>query len=468
MRRLTLIILVSAAVAGTMLRTPCDAAAKGPKSVPVQMRLAEAMAANEDWDEATRRWIEILWYFGPSEHEARAEFELGAIAIHRGRSDLAVSQWEKAVSLHPDSEWAERARKALKLLGKEPPPPAESPAPYVTKETPPYERQLLIGQNDLAQGLYSFALRDYLKIPNLYPECPGAAEARFRAGTCQALLGRPDLAVEQWQRLLDEYPDSEHARMAGGGIAAWKAVLKTIGAADKSSTDDSGVDWKPFREYASPVDQGLSYAEDLYENGCLDYALQEYAKVLCDIYTPKEASNPHKDYARYRLGVCAYRLRHHDAAARQWRRLIADSPGRPWADRANRALAGVGATDPFSSDASRLAPALPDELPTPLAQRFHLAAQLVDCERPLVAMKEYLKVIFVLSAGEPNPYQAEACYQVGVCQHLLGRTDLARAAWRGVTEDYPDSEWAEKAKAAGAEAQRREAAVSRSYDPAGE
>jgi len=45
--------------------SPCDAAEKlTSKSVPVQIRLAEELAANEDWDETARRWIEILYYFG--------------------------------------------------------------------------------------------------------------------------------------------------------------------------------------------------------------------------------------------------------------------------------------------------------------------------------------------------------------------------------------------------------------------
>jgi tetratricopeptide (TPR) repeat protein len=204
--------------------------------------------------------------------------------------------------------------------------------------------------------------------------------------------------------------------------------------------------WQPHRSWASQVDRGLSYAEDLHENGILTYALQEYAKVLCGIYTPEGTTNPHQAYARYRMGVCAYHLRKVDAAARQWRRLIADFPDSPWADRANRALAAVATTDALSSEASRAAPPLPEQLASPLVARHHLAAQLVDCELPLVAVKEYLKVMFVLTAGRPNPLQAEACHRLGVAQHLRGRPDLAVAAWNRCAEEYPDTPWAEKAR----------------------
>jgi len=451
--------LVCTALSGLFLLSCCHTATAGkltPRSVPVQIRLAEEMAANEDWDEAARRWLDVLYYFGPSDQEARAEFELGVVALHRGRSDLAVVQWEKTVARHPDSVWAERAAKALKLLGKEPPPPAQSAQLCITEDTPADERQFLVAEGCLTQGLYTFAIRDFLKVTNLHPDSPRAPEARFRVGTCQALLGRPDLALDQWQRVIAERSHSPHARTARDGIAAWRAVLETVGLQEDDSVPDIGETWRPFRANGSAVDRGLSYAEDLFENGILDYALQEYAKVLCDIYTAKGADNPHKAYARYRTGVCAYRLGRRGAAARQWRRLLADYPDTPWAQQANRALAAVGMTDAFSSDAGRPSPAMPDHLPSPLVQRYHLAAQLLDCELPLVASKEYLKIIHVLTAGQANPFQAEASYKLGVCQHLRGRPDLARTIWERTITEYADTPWAEKGSTALSQADQRE------------
>jgi TolA-binding protein len=458
---LQVVRLLTAATALALFISDGAAAGLTPKSVPVQIRLAEEMAANEDWDEATRRWIQILYYFGPSDQEARAEFEIGAIALRRGRSNLAISHWEKTILRHPESEWAERAREGLKLLGRdEPAPLSEPPEPYIAAGTPSDERQLLAAEGDAAAGLYRFAVRDYLKIPNLYPTSDRAAEARFRVGTCQALLGHPERAIGQWERVIQDYPDSPQAQMARAGAAAWRAVLKLAGRdiSDRPRPVSEG-EWRPFRRYATETDRGLSYAEDLFENGILDYALQEYAKVLCDIYSAKGADNPRKAYARYRMGVCAYRLGERDATSRQWRRLLADYPESPWAQHASRAFAAVGTTDPFSSDAGQPAPALPSDLPSPLVQRYHLAEQLLDCGLPLVASKEYLKVMFVLTAGRPNPLQAEACHKLGLCQHVRGRQDLARVAWERTIAEYADTPWAEKAGTALSHTANRETAL---------
>jgi tetratricopeptide (TPR) repeat protein len=439
-------LAITMTVAFALAAVPATAGeALTPKSVPVQIKLAEAMAENEDWDEAIRRWIDILYYFGPSDADARAHFEIGGLLLRRGRSDLAGAQWEKTVRLHPESEYADRAREALRLLGKEPPSgPFEVSPPPVTEDTPEDERQLVVAEADLAVGLLEFAIRDCLKVPNLYPASTQAPQARFQAGICQALLGQPERAIAQWRRLQEDYPKAPETETAAGAIAAWEAVLKAAGTQPSLVYDDKS---QRFAVFAIEPDRGLSYAEDLYENGVVDYALQEYAKVLCDVYTPKGERNPHRAYARYRMGVCAYELGRPDAAVRQWQRLIAEAPDSPWNSRAGRALSVLRA-DGLDVASLDLAPALPPDLSSSPVSRFALAEQLLDCGLPLIASKEYLKVIHVVTAGRPNPLQAEATYKLGVCHQRLGRLNLARKTWQRLVEQFPGSPAAEQARIA--------------------
>jgi tetratricopeptide (TPR) repeat protein len=434
-----------------------------PKSVPVQVKLAEAMAENEDWDEAIRRWIDILYYFGPSDADARAHFEIGGLLLLRGRSDLAATQWEKIVRLHSQSGYAATADEALRALGKKPPSgPLEPLSPVVTKDTPEDERQFVVAEADLAVGLLEFAIRDYLKVPNLYPASTRAPQARFQAGICQALLGQPERAITQWRRLQTDYPRAAEAGKAASAIAAWEAVLK---AARTQPAPATGGEWPRFTVFDTEPDRGLSYAEDLYENGILDYALQEYAKVLCDVYTPKGESNPHRAYSHYRMGVCAYELGNPNAAVRQWHRLMAEAPESPWSGRAGRALSVLHA-DGLDVASLGMAPALPDDLSSSPVSRYALAEQLLDCGLPLIASKEYLKVIHVVTAGRPNPLQAEATYKLGVCHQRLGRLELAKAAWQHTVDQFPDSPSAEWARLALARADGFGEMLAVPYDPA--
>jgi TolA-binding protein len=433
-----------------------------PKSVPVQVALAEAMAESEDWDEAIRRWIDILYYFGPSDTDARAHFEIGRLLLRRGRSDLAAAQWEKTVRLYPESGYAAMARQALQALGKEPPTASPEPAsPLVTAETPEDERQFVVAEADLTAGLLEFAIRDYLKVPNLYPASARAPQARFQAGLCQALLGQPERALAQWRRVQEDYPTAPEAGKAAGAAAAWQALLKATGTPAAPAANGQ---WQRFAAFDREPDRGLSYAEDLYGNGVLDYALQEYAKVLCGIYTPKGEDNPHRAYARYRMGVCAYELGGPEAAARQWQRLVAESPGSPWRGPAEEALAALHG-DGLDVTALGLAPVLPADLSTSRQSRHALAEQLLDCGLPLIASKEYLKVIHVVSAGRPNPSQPEAWYQLGVCHQQRGREDLARTAWQAAIDRFPDSPWAARARAAQARADELGGVLAQPYQP---
>ena len=265
-----MVVVVLAAVALGLQDAPRATAGASltSKSVSVQAKLAEAMAENQDWEEAIRRWIDILYYFGPSDADARAHFEIGGLLLRRGRSDLAAAQWEKTIRLHPESEYADRAREALQLLGKEPPSgPFEAAPPLVTKDTPEDERQFIVAEADLAVGLLEFAIQDYLKVPNLYPASTRAPQARFQAGVCQALLGQPERAIAQWRRLGKEYPGAAEAGKAASAIAAWEAVLKAAGTQQASAADEK---WRRFTAFDTEPNRGLSYAEDLYENGILD------------------------------------------------------------------------------------------------------------------------------------------------------------------------------------------------------
>jgi len=458
------VVVVLAAVALGLQDAPRATAGASltPKSVPVQVKLAEAMAENEDWDEAIRRWIDILYYFGPSDADARAHLEIGGLLLLRGRSDLAATQWEKIARLHSQSGYAAKADEALRALGKKPPSgPLEPLSPVVTKDTPEDERQFIVAEADLAVGLLEFAIRDYLKVPNLYPASTRAPQARFQAGVCQALLGKPEGAIVQWRRVRKDYPASREAEKAASAIAAWEAALKAAGTQRTPAADDT---WERFAHFDTEPDRGLSYAEDLYENGILGYALQEYAKVLCDIYTPKGESNPHRAYARYRMGVCAYELGKPDAAVRQWQRLLIEAPQSSWSSQAERLLTTLRAD---SADVSRLdtSPSLPVDLSSSVISRYALAEQLLDCGLPLIASKEYLKVIYVVTAGRPNPLQAEARYKLGVCHQRLGRLDLAKTAWQHTVDQFPDSLSAEQARLALARADGFGEMLAVPYDP---
>jgi len=412
------------------------------KSVPVQMKLAFAMETTADWEEAARRWIDIMYYFGPSEEDTRSEFEIAAIALRMGKCDIATRLFNDIATDYPDTEWGKTSSDILAILKDNSAECCIALPSHISADIPEDERQFLCAQADAAAGLYDFAIRDHLKVTNLFPLSARAPESRLKIGDYQLFRGKPELAISQWQRVIIDYPDSAQASQAKANISRLHKLFSLCKL--EFMSDEMKSAWEPIRQHNNDINQGLSYAEDLFENEVYAYSLQEYAKVLCDIYTKGKMPNPYKAYARYRIGVCAYKLGYPTGALRQWRRLEIEHPDSTWVIAAKETIALL----PDLQEAVDPAPALPPQLNNGLLKRMALADQLISCEMPLVASKEYMKVIDVITAGKPNPFQAEALYKLGDCQRKLDLPAQALASWQQVIDNYPQSPWAESAQQA--------------------
>lgn len=74
--------------------------------------------------------------------------------------------------------------------------------------------QGMIGETLLHQKHYEAAAREYLRLEILYDYPTWQAAALLQAGKCYELLGQWSQAGELYQRLLDEYPQTEFAEQA--------------------------------------------------------------------------------------------------------------------------------------------------------------------------------------------------------------------------------------------------------------
>lgn len=84
---------------------------------------------------------------------------------------------------------------------------------FPTHERVPEARYYLADQ--LAQdGNVDEAIAGFLRIPELYPADPLAADALYRIGVLELDRGDPDAARRYFQRVVTGYPDSDAARVA--------------------------------------------------------------------------------------------------------------------------------------------------------------------------------------------------------------------------------------------------------------
>lgn len=74
--------------------------------------------------------------------------------------------------------------------------------------------QFLIADTRLMENDYDRASRDYLKVYMLYRYPDLQAQALYQAGACQQKIGKPQEAIQTWESLIEEFPESPLAKDA--------------------------------------------------------------------------------------------------------------------------------------------------------------------------------------------------------------------------------------------------------------
>jgi TolA-binding protein len=97
------------------------------------------------------------------------------------------------------------------------PPPRALPIEEITATPPPVEmvppdrRQLEYANALFTRKLYDLAIPEYQRYLDDYPGASGRANAYFSLGECYRNLNKPSSARTNFQRVLNDYDDSEFA-----------------------------------------------------------------------------------------------------------------------------------------------------------------------------------------------------------------------------------------------------------------
>jgi tetratricopeptide (TPR) repeat protein len=144
--------------------------------------------------------------------------------------------------------------------------------------------------------------------------------ALLHSGFCYAMLSRNDEAIDCYERLLRNFPDSPEADVA-------KRLLHYLLAVEKGVT-------AVLASGAAPDVKGLR----LYLLSSYSHALREYNAFLCS------ASSNHPAYysALYYRGRSCEELGISEDAIRDFLKIVSEQPGTAWAIKANRRLFIMG------------------------------------------------------------------------------------------------------------------------------
>lgn len=163
------------------------------------------------------------------------------------------------------------------------------------------------------RGVYDLAADEWQKFLDEFPSDPLAPQARHYLGVCRLLLKQYDAAVKNFVRVIREHPDSElaDATHLNLGLAQY-----SIAQAGKPEAYDDAI--KTFAALAAKFPKSKELAQALYYQGEALYARDKkqaaakaYAKLI-----DEHPDSPRRGDALYALGVAQQDLeRVRDAGA---------------------------------------------------------------------------------------------------------------------------------------------------------
>ena len=351
-----------------------------PKDMPAwQIKLAELLDEYDIKREALRRYLKVVYTFGPNHFVPRSLYQAAIIANAQGQVNAARSNCAAILANYPPTEREEFdspvmdlarppcpvskydyhhwIRAAREFLSAHPADNLQSPSrtpseklldrlfPLTVRDGDPPKngtREFGLGMHLLKAGETDYATRDLLKVVTLNYPSRYMDEAECLLGLCAKRRGLTHVARTQWERTVRDFPGTNAARCAEAELASLAPHSEPRSASLESrpprpaaiTTADSNTmpPWEP--RYDTHAHRGMTYGMRLFEHSLPLFAFKEMIKVPAGVYGDHELDAE----ARFRAGVAAEAAGCNDAALRQLSVCMAQFPNSEWARKAQQRL----------------------------------------------------------------------------------------------------------------------------------
>src|SRR5881392_4287198 len=374
-----------------------------------------------------------------------------------GLLGLAMLLWTADTGLAQSPPEVRRARpideppvaRALPL--EEPPTPvprrsAEEPSEPAAQDTEAPDRRQLDYANALfTRKLYDLAVPEYQKYLDDYPGRSGRANAYFSLGECYRNLNRLSNARTNFQKVLNDYGDSEFAGAAAYALAEMAFTEKDYAAA------------LPLfhRSAAKSKEPAVALSARYFEARCLEATGRK--EEAADIYVQVADAgnpNPYREDARWTAAsILASRGRKIDAL-KQYEALANESQ-KPALKAESAVRGGMIALELVQADKGKIDKAMADKAVAlfqkarslPEAGKFRAIAQ-VALRRLQYQTGQYSQLLADYKKDLeklPEAAQAEVLLLAANSERQLANSKEAEALYRQIIAKFPDREEAKDA-----------------------
>ncbi|MDP2924174.1 MAG: outer membrane protein assembly factor BamD [Candidatus Omnitrophota bacterium] len=196
---------------------------KNPKYSPLatpflQYKEAEKIFNDKNYKDAHTAFRKLLIHYPDSKEAAEAQYFIGRCLEEMGKPYQAFIEYQKVIDSYPNSQRINEVVEREYNIGE-----------YFLNRAP---------KQWLGVSVYDFmdhpAVEILKKIVDKVPYSPYASKAQYKLGLLLLRLGRYDEARDAFQKVCDNYPDSEWSWPAKYQLAI--ATSKAAGGADYDST----------------------------------------------------------------------------------------------------------------------------------------------------------------------------------------------------------------------------------------
>src|SRR5437763_1758904 len=313
-----------------------------------------------------------------------------------------------------------------------------------TPEQPNDKRQLEYANALFARKMYDLAIPEYEKYLNDYSGASGRANAYFGLGESYRLLGKNGSARTNFQKVLDDFGDSEFAGPAAYALAVLAFSQKDFTAAQPLF----------HKAAAKSKDASVALSAKYFEARCLestkraDDALTLYLQVA-------EAKSQYREDARTTAGTLLLARGRRTDALKQYEALASEAE-KPAARAESAVRAGLIALDLSVADRAKIDGAMAEKARS-LLQKGRVASDSGKwkgvAQAGLLRLEyqtgQFAQVVsdYKKSAEQlPDEAKSEAMLLVGNAQRQLGHTQEAEGIYREIIEKFPSREEAKDAR----------------------
>ena len=339
------------------------------------------------------------------------------------------------------------------------PPPGPPPQPPVTRalpaeETPeqspaetgqPDKRQLEYATQLFTNKSYDLAAPEFQKYIENYPGAPGRAQAYMSLGECYRNLNKLSNARNAFQKILNDYGESEFAGPAAYALGAMAFSQKNY------------ADALPLfhRSAAKSKDAAVALSAHYFEARCLE-ALDKKDEAL-DIYqqvAEAKNPNPYREDARGTAARIALARGRKADALKQYEALSNETQ-KPALKAETTVRAGLIALDLVQAPNGKIDKGMSDKAMALLqkgrslneAGRWRSLAQLgiLRLEFQTGQFAQLLNDYKKVQGQVPDEMKAEAMLLAANSQRQLGHAKDAEAIYHDIVEKFPGREEAKEA-----------------------